>query len=39
VVDKTGKYIAVQFGFQVGSGNGKGIFLFDIDKYENPEKK
>ena len=34
VVDRNGKYIAMQFGFMKGSGNGKGIFLFDIDQYE-----
>ena len=34
VVDRTGKYIALQFGFMKGAGNGQGIFLFDIDKYE-----
>jgi len=39
VVDKTGKYIAVQFGFQAGSGNGRGIFLFDLDKYEKSKGK
>lgn len=39
VVDKTGKFIAVQFGFQSGSGNGQGIFLFDLDKYEKTKEK
>ncbi len=34
VVDKTGKYIALQYGFLAGSGNGQGIFLFDLEKYE-----
>jgi Tol biopolymer transport system component len=34
VVSPTGKLIAVQFGFQEGAGNGRGIFLFDVDKYE-----
>jgi hypothetical protein len=34
VVDRTGRYIAMQFGFMQGSGNGKGIFLFDIIKYK-----
>jgi hypothetical protein len=34
VVDKSGRLIAIQFGFQKGSGNGRGIFLFDMDKYE-----
>jgi hypothetical protein len=39
VVSPTGKYIAVQFGFQEGAGNGRGIFLFDVDKYERSVKK
>jgi len=39
VVDKSGKYIALQFGFQAGSGNGRGIFLFDLDKYEKSKKQ
>lgn len=34
VVDRTGKFIAMQFGFMQGAGNGKGIFLFDVDTYE-----
>jgi hypothetical protein len=33
-VDKDGKFAAVQFGFMDGSGNGQGIFLFDIEQYE-----
>jgi hypothetical protein len=37
--DETGKFIAVQFGFQSGSGNAQGIFLFDVDKYEKTKKK
>lgn len=39
VVDKTGKFIAVQFGFMAGSGNGMGIFLFDLDKFEKSENR
>ncbi|MGF7217199.1 hypothetical protein GGR92_003372 [Spirosoma lacussanchae] len=34
VVDKTGTLIAHQFGYQRGAGDGKGIFLFDLKKYE-----
>jgi hypothetical protein len=34
VVDKTGRWIAHQFGFQKGAGDGRGIFLFDLDAYE-----
>jgi len=33
VVDKTGKWIALQYGFLAGAGNGQGIFLFDLEKY------
>jgi Tol biopolymer transport system component len=39
VVSPTGKFIAVQFGFQEGAGNGRGIFLFDVDKYERSLNK
>ena len=39
VVDKTGKFIALQFGFTAGSGNGQGIFLFDLDMYEKTKKQ
>jgi len=39
VVDKTGKFIAIMYGLQEGSGNGHGIFLFDIDKYEKSKVK
>jgi hypothetical protein len=38
VVSGTGKYIALQFGFMKGAGNGQGIFLFDIEKYEQSKK-
>nr|MBI1231006.1 hypothetical protein [Cytophagales bacterium] len=34
VVNKTGNRIAHQFGFQKGAGDGRGIFLFDMDAYE-----
>lgn len=34
VVDKSGKWIAVQFGFMQGAGDGRGIFLFDLEQYE-----
>jgi hypothetical protein len=34
VVNKTGNIIAHQFGFQKGAGDGRGIFLFDLDAYE-----
>jgi hypothetical protein len=34
VVDRTGKYIALQYGYMKGAGDGQGIFLFDIEKYE-----
>jgi hypothetical protein len=33
-VNKTGNIIAHQFGFQKGAGDGRGIFLFDLDAYE-----
>jgi hypothetical protein len=39
VVSKDGRYIALQFGFMAGAGNGRGIFLFDIEKYENMKKE
>jgi hypothetical protein len=35
VVDKTGKLIALQYGFLAGAGNGQGIFLFDLEKYKS----
>jgi len=38
VVSGDGKYIALQYGFMAGAGNGRGIFLFDIDKYEKSKK-
>lgn len=34
VVNKTGDIIVHQFGFQKGAGDGRGIFLFDLDVYE-----
>ncbi len=34
VVSGNSKYIALQFGFMKGAGDGQGIFLFDIEKYE-----
>jgi hypothetical protein len=39
VVNKTGNLIAHQFGFQKGAGDGRGIFLFDLDLYEEIKKK
>ncbi|HPG38857.1 MAG TPA: hypothetical protein PLP19_08370 [bacterium] len=39
VVDRYGKYVALQFGFMGGAGDGRGIFLFDIEQYENMKKK
>ncbi|RPH99219.1 MAG: hypothetical protein EHM72_11700 [Calditrichaeota bacterium] len=39
VVDRQGKFIAVQFGFMAGAGDGRGIFLFDLDKYEAMKAK
>lgn len=38
VVCKTGKFIALQFGFMIGAGDGKGIFLLDLDKFEKSQK-
>lgn len=38
VVDRTGKFIALQFGYMKGAGNGQGIFLFDAEKYEKSKK-
>jgi hypothetical protein len=32
VVDRTGRFIALQFGFMKGAGDGQGIFLFDTEK-------
>lgn len=34
VVSRNGKYIALQFGYMKGAGDGQGIFLFDVEKYE-----
>jgi len=39
VVNKKGNIIAHQFGFQKGAGDGRGIFLFDLDAYEKYNKK
>jgi hypothetical protein len=39
VVDKTGRYIALQYGFMAGAGDGQGIFLFDMKEYEKNKKK
>jgi len=38
VVNNKGNIIAHQFGFQKGSGDGRGIFLFDLDTYEKYKK-
>jgi hypothetical protein len=34
VVDRSGKFVALQFGFMGGAGDGRGIFLLDLEKYE-----
>jgi hypothetical protein len=34
VVDRTGRFIALQFGFMKGAGDGQGIFLFDLEMFE-----
>jgi hypothetical protein len=34
VVNHKGNMIAHQFGFQKGAGDGRGIFLFDLEAYE-----
>jgi hypothetical protein len=39
VVNKDGSIIAHQFGFQKGAGDGRGIFLFDLNAYEKSKKK
>lgn len=39
VVNKDGTIIAHQFGYQKGAGDGRGIFLFDLDLYEEIKKK
>ena len=42
VVNKSGKLIAHQFGFMRGAGDGKGIFLLDLEAFEkaqNPGNK
>lgn len=38
VVSRDGKWIALQFGFMKGAGDGQGIFLFDAEKYEKSKK-
>jgi hypothetical protein len=38
VVSRNGKFIALQFGFMKGAGDGQGIFLFDVEKYEQSKK-
>ncbi len=39
VVDRTGKYIALQYGLMKGACDGQAIFLFDIEKYEKSKIK
>lgn len=39
VVNKHGNLIAHQFGYQKGAGDGRGIFLFDLDAYERHKMK
>jgi hypothetical protein len=39
VVNKQGTMIAHQFGFQKGAGDGRGIFLFDLEAYEKYKNK
>lgn len=39
VVNKDGTIIAHQFGFQKGAGDGRGIFLFDLDAYNRYKTK
>jgi hypothetical protein len=39
VVNKNGTMIAHQFGFQKGAGDGRGIFLFDLEAYEKYKNK
>jgi hypothetical protein len=38
VIDRTGRYMAVQFGFMAGAGDGQGIFLFDIEEFHRNQK-
>ena len=38
VVNNKGNIIAHQFGFQKGAGDGRGIFLFNLDTYEKYKK-
>ncbi|MFN7118877.1 MAG: hypothetical protein ACK4TA_18905 [Saprospiraceae bacterium] len=39
VVNKKGNLIAHQFGFQKGAGDGRGIFLLDLNAYEKYKKR
>jgi hypothetical protein len=39
VVNKHGNIIAHQFGYQKGAGDGRGIFLFDLNSYEKYKKR
>lgn len=39
VVNRKGNWIAHQFGFQKGAGDGRGIFLFNLDEYEKHKKR
>jgi hypothetical protein len=38
VIDRTGRYMALQFGFMAGAGDGQGIFLFDLEEFERNKK-
>jgi len=38
VVNNKGNLIAHQFGYQKGSGDGKGIFILDLDAFEKSKK-
>jgi hypothetical protein len=37
-VNKKGNIIAYQYGFQKGAGDGRGIFLFDLNAFEEFKK-
>lgn len=39
VVNHQGNMIAHQFGFQKGAGDGRGIFLFDLEVYEKHKQQ
>ncbi len=39
VVNNKGNLIAHQFGYQKGAGDGRGIFLFDLEAFEKSKKK